>query len=129
VEPVTLYHPPGHLHRFAIFLLLVAFWLMTASALRSRIRSVVRHPQLTGVALWGISHLLLNGDSRAAVLFGGLTAWAVVEIIAISRREGVWIKGGHPGWGAELATLLVTALSVGMILYIHPWLTGTTVRW
>lgn len=126
---VTLYAPPAGAHQFAIVLLVIAFWLMSASALRSRIRSVVRHPQLTGVALWGVGHLLLNGDSRSLALFGGLAIWATLEMIAISRREGVWIKGSPPAWGAEIAALLVTALSVGIVVYIHPWLSGVPVWW
>lgn len=129
-DPETIYSPSAMLHRFAIFVLVLAFWLMTASAIRSRIRAVVRHPQLTGIALWGIGHLLLNGDTRAVVLFGGLTVWSVVEIFAISRRDGVWIKGSSPaGWGAELAVLFLTALAVGIAVYIHPWLSGVPVWW
>jgi uncharacterized membrane protein len=127
--PVMLYGTPELLHRLAICLLVVAFWLMTASATPSRIRSAVRHPQLTGVALWGVSHLMLNGDSRALILFGGLASWSIVEIIAISRREGVWIKAEKPGWGAEITTLLVTAASVALFVYLHPWISGVPVRW
>jgi len=126
---VTLYAPPAGAHKFAIALVVIAFYLMTASALRSRIRSVVRHPQLTGVTLWGIGHLLLNGDSRSVVLFGGLAIWATLEMIAISRREGVWIKGSPPGWGVEITALLVTAVSVGIVVLIHPWLSGVPVWW
>jgi len=128
-DPLTIYPPPAFLHKFAICLVVLAFWLMTASATRSRICSIVRHPQLTGVALWGLGHLLLNGDTRALVLFGGLTVWSITEIIAISRREGVWIRESAPGWGREVTTLLLTALSLGVVIYIHPWLSGMPVWW
>lgn len=128
-EPVHLYTPPAALHKIAIGLMLVAFWVMTASNTQSRIRQVIRHPQLTGVALWGVSHLLLNGDSRSLVLFGGLTLWAVIEIFAISRRDGVWIKDEVPGWSAEAVTLLIAAVSVSLLVYFHSWLSGVPVRW
>jgi len=128
-DPVPIYQVPAVVHKLAILLVVAAFWLMAASATRSRIRSIIRHPQLTWVALWGIAHLLLNGDSRALVLFGGLTAWSLLEMPAISRREGVWIKGEPPGWGAELTTLLIAALTVGIVIYIHPWLSGVPVWW
>lgn len=128
-QPVHVYTPPAALHAAALCLMVVAFWIMTASNSKSRIRQVIRHPQLTGVALWGVSHLLLNGDSRSLVLFGGLIAWSVIEIVSISRREGVWIKDAVPGWGSEGVTLLITAVSVGVLIYLHPWLSGVPVRW
>jgi len=128
-DPVAIYQLPAIVHKVAILLVVVAFWLMAASATRSRIRSIFRHPQLTGVALWGIAHLLLNGDSRALVLFGGLTVWSLLEMPAISRREGVWIRQGAPGWRVEIITVLITALVVSFVIYIHPWLSGMPVRW
>ena len=128
-DPVYFYAPPAYLHKFAICLMFVAFWIMTASNTKSRIRQVVRHPQLTGVALWGFSHLLLNADSRSLVLFGGLALWAVAEIFAINRREGVWIKDEVPGWGAEGVTLLAAVVTFGVLTYFHTWLSGVPVRW
>ncbi|NQX89114.1 MAG: hypothetical protein HRT77_10675 [Halioglobus sp.] len=68
-ETPSNYAPSTHLHRFAISLLVIAFWVMTASNTKSRIRRVIEHSQLAGVALWRISHLLLNGDSRALVFW------------------------------------------------------------
>jgi uncharacterized membrane protein len=127
VVPVLLYVPPAGLHTFALALLGVAFLLMVVSARNSRLRRVIRHPQLTGVALWGIAHLLLNGDNRSLVLFGGMAAWALIEMLAINRRQGVWIKAEVPSWGAEIVTVGVTAITVAVVVYIHPWLSGVPV--
>jgi uncharacterized membrane protein len=101
--------------------------LMAVSTRNSRLRLFIRHPQLTGVAVWGFSHLLLNGDNRSIVLFGGMLLWAVIEIIAISKREGVWIKTEPPSWGAEAVTALIAAVTVAVVVYIHPWLSGVPV--
>lgn len=128
-DPVSVYATPAVLHKFAIVLLMVAFWLLAVSARHSRLRLLVRHPQLTGVALWGISHLLLNGDSRALVLFGGMAVWSLIEIVAISKREGVWIKDNAPSWGAEIVTVIIAAITVGVVVAIHPWLSGVPVSW
>ncbi len=128
-QPTSLYLPPGELHKVAIGLLAVAFLLMAVSQRNSRLRLLIRHPQLTGVALWGISHLLLNGDNRSVALFGGMTLWALIEIVAISRRQGVWIKSDAPSWGAEGITVLIAAITVGVIVYIHPWLSCVPVSW
>ncbi|CAA0088381.1 Uncharacterised protein [Halioglobus japonicus] len=127
VEPVIVYHPPLALHKIALILLAFAFLLMVVSTRNSRLRLIIRHPQLSGVALWGFSHLLLNGDNRSIVLFGGMLLWAVIEIIAISKREGVWIKTPPPSWGSEVLTIVLAAITVAVIVYIHPWLSGMPV--
>jgi uncharacterized membrane protein len=128
-QPTHLYLPPVSLHRVALGLLVFAFLLMGVSQRNSRLRLLIRHPQLTGVALWGISHLLLNGDSRSVALFGGMTLWALIEIVVISKRQGVWIKGDVPSWAAEGVTVLIAVITVGVIVYIHPWLSGVPVSW
>jgi uncharacterized membrane protein len=128
-QPTPLYLPPGALHKVALGLLAIAFLLMAVSTRNSRLRLLVRHPQLTGVALWGISHLLLNGDNRSVALFGGMTLWALIEIVAISRRQGVWIKGDTPSWGGEGLTVVIAAITVGVVIYVHPWLSGVPVSW
>lgn len=126
-EPSYIYPPPPALHKFALVLLALAFLLLVVSARNSRLRQLIRHPQLTGVAVWGIGHLLLNGDSRAIVLFGGMAVWAVLEIVAISKRDGVWIKGSPPSWGAELFTIVIAAVIIAVVVLIHPWLSGMPV--
>lgn len=119
-----LYQPPVALHTAALLLMCLAFLLMAASSLKSRLRQFVRHPQLTGLGLWSIAHLLLNGDSRSLVLFGGLGLWALVSIIAISKREGEWKKDEVPALSAELILLAVAAVTVTVVVFIHPWLSG-----
>jgi uncharacterized membrane protein len=126
-QPTPLYLPPPYLHNVALGLLVIAFLLLVVSSRNSRLRLWVRHPQLTGVALWGGSHLLLNGDNRSVVLFGSMALWALVEIVAISRRQGVWVKGDTPSWGAEAVTVLIAAVTVAIVVFIHPWLSGLPV--
>jgi len=127
--PETVYMPPVAAHHFALGLMLFAFLLLAISSRKSRLRLFIRHPQLSGVALWGVSHLLLNGDSRSVVLFAGMTLWALFEIVAINRRDGVWIKGEVPSWGAELVNVIIAAITVAVVVYLHPWLSGLPVRW
>ena len=126
-EPAMIYNPPMALHKIALALLAFAFLLMVVSSRNSRLRLVIRHPQLTGVALWGFCHLLLNGDNRSLVLFGGMLLWAVIEIVAINKREGVWIKTPPPSWGSEVVTVAIAAVTVAVVVYIHPWLSGMPV--
>ncbi|NND67445.1 MAG: NnrU protein [Halioglobus sp.] len=125
--PSPLYAPPLALHTPALVLVALGFLVMGAANRKSRIRRFVRHPQLTGVAMWGVAHLLMNGEDRSVILFGGLTLWAIGEIFAINRREGVWIKEEPPGWGAEFVTVLIAVAVVGVLVAIHPWISGVQV--
>ena len=69
-------------------LMLLSFYLMVASSIKVGITSKVRHPQLTAIKAWSVSHLLVNGDLPSIILFGGLLAWAVVSGILINRQGG-----------------------------------------
>ncbi|MCB1675907.1 MAG: NnrU protein [Halioglobus sp.] len=124
MDPVYLYTPYPALRHPAMGLLLLAFLLLVVSKRKSRLRLWLRHPQLTGVLLWAGAHLLLNGDNRSLLLFGCLAVWTVVEMFAINRREGVWVRGTAPSWGSEFVTLLITVVVVGVVIYIHPWISG-----
>ncbi len=127
--PVLLYLPPPQLHAAGIGLLILAFLLMVVSGSRSHLKRFIRHPQLTGVLLWGIAHLLLNGDSRSLLLFGGLSTWALVEMFAINRRDGAWVRQPAPPWSRDIVNLLATAAVVALVIYIHPWIAGVPVRY
>ena len=125
--PQYVYTPLPALQHPAMAIILLAFLLMVVSSRPSRLRRVVRHPQLTGVLLWAGAHLLLNGDSRSLVLFGGLGLWALVEIFAINRRDGVWIKDEAPGLGTDVVNLVIAIVVVGVVVAIHPWLAGVSI--
>ena len=83
--PAGLYAPPAALHGPALGALYIAFLLMVTSSRNSRLLQWIRHPQLTGVTVWALAHLVLNGDSRSVLLFGTLGIWAIVEMIAVFR--------------------------------------------
>lgn len=129
VQPQYLYAPVAMLHTPAVASIMAALLLFVVSNRPSRIKQLVRHPQLTGVALWAFAHLLINGDNRSLVLFGGLLLWAVVEIVAINRRDGVWIKAPVPAWTSDVINVLVTAAVVAVLVMAHPWLAGVPVYW
>ncbi|MFK7976850.1 MAG: NnrU family protein [Halioglobus sp.] len=126
-EVTYLYQPPAALRTIALALMLAAFVLLAASSLKSRIKQFIRHPQLTGVALWSVAHLMLNGDSRSAVLFVGLGLWAILSILLINRRDGAWTKDEVPPMAAEFVLLATAAVTIAVTIYIHPWISGVNV--
>ncbi len=122
--PEMVYFPPPGLRHPAMGLVALGFILMAAASRKSRLCLIVRHPQLTGVALWGIAHLMMNGNSRDLVLFGGITIWTIVEMFAINRRDGEWVKGEAPSWAYEIVTVVLALVVVAVVAFIHPWIAG-----
>ena len=125
--PSHLYTLPAFTRHLSMTLVLLAFILFGASNYPTRIKSFIRHPQLTGVLLWATAHLLLNGDSRSLVLFGGMGAWAVLEMIFINRREGEWIKSDPPGWAREIRGLIISLVVFAALVMAHPYITGVPI--
>lgn len=123
-----LYAPNPALHHPALLLLAIAIWLLIVAKRGSAVRRIIRHPQLTAVILWGTAHLLLNGESRAALLFGALLVWAALEILLINRRDGPYTPPSPPGGFHELLTLVFTVALIAVLVAAHPWFAGMPVR-
>jgi len=125
--PELIYLPSPALKPLALVLLVLGFFLFVVSNRPSRVRQWIRHPQLSGLFMWALAHLLLNGDNLSLVLFTAMGLWAIVEIIAINRREGVWVKSEPPALGTEIASLLITAVVIAVVIAVHPYLSGMPV--
>mgnify|MGYP005849597917 CR=1 FL=1 len=110
---------------------------------------ITRHPLMWAVALWGVVHVLANGDLAALVLFGGLAFLALFGTVQQDRKlkarpEPRWQEflavTSHVPFAAILARrqrlvlgeigwwrpLLGLALFV-VVLLAHPWLFGADV--
>jgi uncharacterized membrane protein len=122
--PQAIYAPPVSNPRVTSVLMLIAVWLFAAPYQPTRVRQYLRHPQLTGVALWSGSHLLSNGDSRSLALFGGLGIWALLEILLINRREGPWERPPVPELSVEVRGMLIAVVVFSVLFYLHPYFTG-----
>ena len=120
----AVYAPPAWGAWAAIVLMYVASVLFFAARIRSRVNRVLRHPQLTGVFLFGVAHLLANGDARSLVLFGGLALWAVVEVLLINRRDGEWTRPPADAPTYDLRLLVVGTVFFVVFALAHRWLFG-----
>jgi uncharacterized membrane protein len=110
------------------------------------ILKVTRHPMMWGFGLWGIAHLLANGDAAGMILFAGMTVLALGGAKAIDAKRDVTHE---PTWEAfcdktsylPLAAILSGRtrvslgeigwwrLALGVALYVvlilvHGWLFG-----
>jgi len=104
-------------------LMVFAVYLFAASGAKTWITSKIRHPQLTAVKVWCVSHLLVNGDTPSFVLFGGLLIWAVVEVIVINKADGRPEPTTGP-WdrAKEIKAGVGTVIVFSVVAGIHAWL-------
>lgn len=106
-------------------LMLAAFYLFAVSGPKGAkpwVGTKLRHPQLTAFILWAVAHLLVNGDTRSFVLFGGLLAWAVTEIVVIDRATGSWTPPPRAPMAKEVSTAVIAVVALVVVMLIHNWL-------
>ncbi len=127
IIPEQVYFPRDYLEPATYVLMFFSLLLFVASGRATRIKQLIRHPQLTGVILWSIAHLLQAGDDRSIVLFGWLAVWAVLEMIFINRRDGVWVKEKVPAWAEDFKLFFVIVVVYTALLFIHPYISGVDV--
>ena len=122
--PASVYTAPLRGGPIVSALVFVAFALFVASQSKTNIRRYVRHPQMTAAILWAFAHLLVNGDSRSLVLFGGLGLWAVIEIVQCNRRDGAREKPAPVSRLQDAVTVAIGAVGFALIWYFHQALFG-----
>jgi len=125
--PRPLYTAPMSGGPIIAALVLAGLVLFFSSQFNGNIKRYVRHPQMAGTLLWGIAHLLVNGDSRSVTLFGGFAAWALLEIFLINRRDGAWVKPGPAAFRNDALPLVVGSAAFAALTYFHQALFGVAV--
>lgn len=119
---VELWSPPRFLVHVNNLLMFFAFYLYAASGMKTWITRVIRHPQLTAVKTWAVAHLLVNGDLASVVLFGGLLAWAVVEVILINKAVPRGPLPQPAPVGKEIGAVVGAVVVLVGIMLVHNWL-------
>ena len=123
---IPVWSPPGFLTHINNLLMIFAFYVFLQTTTRPGTAFVmgrIKNPQLTGFKIWALAHLLVNGDLAAIVLFTGLLAWAVAEVVISARTPA------HPLVDREAAKItspwihlgLTLAATLGVML-VHHWL-------
>ncbi len=126
---IQLWVPPFNLRSLTHLIMLSATMLFIAGSLpHSFTRELVIHPMLLGVILWGVAHLISNGDLASVLLFGSLPAWAIVKVVSLERvRRGAINAAAQPGsppalrpalqWDAAASVLGVIAYTLFLVFH------------
>ncbi|MCG8672957.1 MAG: NnrU family protein [Pseudomonadales bacterium] len=125
-SPEFVYHLSFGRH-ITMLLMVVALLYFSAAKILSRIKNTVNHPQLTSVLIWACAHLIANGDTRSIILFGGMAFWSALEILLINKRDGKIEKTAVTGWKGDIGVVVMTAILVGLLLVVHPYISGVPI--
>jgi len=123
-DVITIWTPPIWLYHVNNLLMVLALYIYFTTATKpgtAFIFGSIKNPQLTGFKIWAVAHLLVNGDLASIVLFGGLLAWAVVEVIASKRTPSLVDRATAPISSPWIHLGLVAVIFV-VIAGIHTWL-------
>ncbi len=121
-DMVVVYTPfkgAGHLNNLLMLLAVISLGMGKS---KGHMRTWFRHPMLTGVTVWAVAHLLVNGDMASIILFGGLGIWAFASRILINRNEGVWKRPKAGPVSGDIRLLVIAAVLFAVIAGIHIWL-------
>jgi uncharacterized membrane protein len=119
---IHLWAGPSFLTHINNLLVLIAIYMMSPAPKKGLLLHKLRHPMLGGFKLWAFAHLLVNGDLASVILFGGLLAWAVAEMIVINKSEPDWTPGPAGTLAKDAMFFGASVVLLAVIGYIHAWL-------
>lgn len=119
-----LYTTPLWTRHVAYALVLVAFISLAAAYLPAgRIAAMTKHPMLAGVKIWAFGHLLVNGEVRSVILFSAFLAYAVIDRIAVKRRDAP-VRVAGPIKNDIIAIAVGAAAYAAVAFYLHRYIAG-----
>ena len=124
-EYVPIWDPPDWAYHVTQIAMLFSLIFFPAAYLPTNLKRFMRHPFLTGLALWAWSHLLVNGDLASVVLFGGFGAFALFDMWSSNRRGSEKSDQKFPVY-RDIILVAVGIVLYGIIIHLHPYLFGVS---
>ncbi|MDX1491121.1 MAG: NnrU family protein [Pseudohongiellaceae bacterium] len=122
---IQVWAPPFHWRTISELLMLSScFFFVSGFLPLSHSKQHFQHPALLGVAIWGIAHLLSNGDVASIILFSSITCWAFVKIVGLSRKRKDIKMGSKPALQWDVAALIIGFIFYSVLLIYHGHLFG-----
>ncbi len=121
-EFIPVYEPPSVFRHVNNVLMLVAVALFGLGNSKSRFRGTLRHPMLTGTAVWAIAHLLANGDLASVILFGWMLLWAIAQMRLINAADPDYTPPEPGTTAGDVRLGAITLVVFAVIAGIHNWL-------
>jgi uncharacterized membrane protein len=126
--PVLWTPAPGARH-LTILLMLVSMLLLAGYIFKqSHIAVTVHHPMVWSVVAFGLAHLIANGSSADAVLFGAFFIWALADLTSSYARDRQnAVVYPEANWGATIGAIVLGLVFWAVIAFwLHFWLFGVS---
>lgn len=121
-----VYTPPSWGRHVTMLCVLIAFILLPAANMPTNIKRFTRHPMLWGVSIWGVGHLLANGDLASILLFGGFVVFSIIEMISANVR-GAQLQSHKVPLKKDVIVVVAGLVVYVGFLFLHPYLFGVPV--
>ncbi|KAA3622487.1 MAG: hypothetical protein DWQ08_12760 [Proteobacteria bacterium] len=120
---VPVWQPPPEFGHVTRLLVLIGFVLLPAAHMKTNIKRFTRHPMLWGVVLWGVGHLLANGDKASMVLFGSFVVYSLAAMVSANAR-GAQKSTVRYGIGKDLVVVAAGVVTYAALMLLHGTLFG-----
>ena len=127
---IQIWVPPWQWREITYPSTLLAFILAASELLPAGyLRRNLQYPIYTGVLLWGVAHLISNGDLVSILLFGSLSLAALLKVVTGLYRSG-GSSAGRSGQQAQIsvhwdiAAILLGVSAWGLLVLYHGHLFG-----
>ena len=118
---IPVWTPPSFMVHLNNLLMLIAIYMLSPAPKRGRLLRGLRHPMLTGFAIWAMAHLLVNGDAASIVMFGGLLIWAIMTGRIINTAQPEWTPNTGGSYAKDAMFLVGSVVLLGVIGFAHNW--------
>ncbi len=122
---IALYEPPTWGSHATFLLMFFAFLLFGVFLYPCRLKKKLRTPFAYVILLWGVGHLLANGDAATVVLAGGLMIVAALMLVLAWRNDAQ--PEGRADPMLDYAALLTGATMYLAMIMAHEALIGVPV--
>lgn len=125
-EFIAIWQPPAATRWLPMLLMWPALILLSWAEIPGNIKQRLRHPMLLGIMLFSAAHLSANGDLASILLFASFGLFALLDFVAINRRQAPAPIVKKPlVW--DIAGVVIGTLLYGLIGYFHQPLMGVTI--
>jgi len=120
-DHVYLYTPIPYTGWVTLALMAASLFLFSVPYLPGRTAPFLRHNMLTGLLLWAVGHLLVNGDLISVTLFGWMAIHAVVSVRLINWRT-TWDRPAPGPLRNDVLNLMSVGIGLTVLVLLHRWL-------
>lgn len=121
-----LYMPINELRHAMPLFIWISLFLLASAHRPSNVKRITRHPMLWGITFWSASHLAVNGDLGAVLLFGPFFVYSLWAMLSANLR-GAKKAVKFPRMKTDVIVAIATLFMTVGIMFAHGFLFGMKV--